>query len=125
MKELIGKPIILYMKTGHVFEGVLREVNEKYLLIIMPNGRYYKVFDIGSIEACSYMNEAKEKSSNDEIPQHIPGDIKSLIELRQLQAKEDLKSVRRTLTRTEPTTPMVEYGNQLYTLLATKNNPRK
>lgn len=125
-KKLIGALVSIYMKSGNIYYGAVKEVSESYFLLVNPSGKCYYIKDMEGIECISYIVSNKkiisEKDTNDEIPQHVTGDIQSLTELRQMKAKEELKEIRNKLRSRECETKEVEYASPLSALNAVKKH---
>ena len=122
---LIGKFITLYGKSGHVYEGVIKEITEDKIELKSPSGKSINI-SIREIEAYEVLISdttreiVKEKSVKDPIPQHDPKDIKSLVELRKMKSNEEIKSIRRKLKSADVSNKEVEYGSTLSALAAVK-----
>ena len=122
MEHLIGALVRVFMKSGNIFQGVIREWNDK-IHIVNAKGENFIIWSLDSIECVSYITDTKqdiikEKKVQEPCPDIDRNDIKSLLAVRKQQAQEDLQEVKRTLTKTN-TTQGTQYGDQLSVLFQT------
>ncbi|MFZ4795991.1 MAG: hypothetical protein ACOYMA_00760 [Bacteroidia bacterium] len=127
--KLIGALVTIYMINGNVYEGALRDLSDNNVVLVNPSGRVYKISKIDNIEAISYIidndkivyeKKQKKEIPDEEIPQHAPYDTKSLIELRRMQANDDLKQIRKKFTSNKPTAEGIQYASPISSLYAAK-----
>lgn len=148
--SLVGSVIRIILKSGVAFNGIVKRWDkEKLVMIAINNTEIIEILDVSQIAAVVYSSKLeKEMPPFEDPPQEEPAvkleaeprkaeisvtgdkikrprDPQTLIELRQLAAKEDLNSIRAKLkSKTVSTTP-VEYGSQFETLRRVKNNTGK
>jgi len=148
LDSLVGSIIRIVLKSGIAFNGVLKRWDsEKLVMIAVNNNEIIEILDVSQIAAIVYTpkNVPKEcleekedvncKLESEPIKAEIdnttgdklkhPKDIKSLVELRKLSAKEDLNAIRAKLKSNTVTNTLVEYGSQFETLRGIKNNTSK
>jgi len=127
----IGTLIKVYMANGQMFMGALRDVNDG-ILIVSALGEYIKIQKPENIQAFSFVpsksNEEtpiKERNSQDETPEHTPGDIESLTQLRILKAQAEKEQYRNRILSPNITTPEIAYASPIHALLAAQKHPNK
>ena len=111
----IGTLITIYMKSGHIYSGALREHTDKQIVLANPSGKYYVITNTSEVEGYSYETASEkvvvEKNPNDVIPTHIPGDVNSLVELKKMKANEELTKIRNKLKSEDCSTKEINYAN--------------
>ncbi len=148
-RNLVGSVIRIILKSGIAFNGVVKRWDsEKLVMIAVNNNEIIEILDTTQIVAVVYnsKNIPKEDVTTVECKQEepkletepikaeiavtgdkikAPRDPKTLVELRQMAAKEDLNSIRAKLKSKTATITPVEYGSQFQILRRTKNNTSK
>ena len=116
----------IYTKQGVCFSGIVKRwSSENGVELINSEGEHFVVLSLNDIEAYSFIEKDNEivkvKYKNDK-PIHVSGNIKSLVELRKMKAKEEQDKVKKILTRDNSATNGVEYVSQFSFLQGIKKH---
>jgi len=127
--KFAGALVEFYMISGKIFRGTFIKYENEFISLKGLDGKIICLKN-EQVEAFTYIiNDekkelVKEKDPNDKIPQHEPGDIKTLVELKKMQADEEIQKIRNKLKSDKISTGQVEYGNSISTAIrAFKKHP--
>lgn len=125
--DRIGLLVRVYMKNGTVFTGAVRLWSKKDgVLLASPTGEIIEIYSFDDICAVVYIEKngepMKENNSEDLVPHHKPGDIKSAAELHKLRIEAEREIAKNKLKSPTLSSEPVQYGSQIAIL---KNAMRK